>query len=111
FRSPDPSPGAIPRALRLEIDRCFVACQLVHSLGQLEDRRFAPARQVVDVAGFTCQSTTNKALNNVCDEDEISAGGPTVVNLKGQAFLGAVRSEEHTSELQSRSDLVCRLLP
>src|SRR2546421_12421971 len=26
------------------------------------------------------------------------------------AALGRVRSEEHTSELQSRSDLVCRLL-
>src|SRR5207247_8223114 len=25
-------------------------------------------------------------------------------------FIGAVRSEEHTSELQSRVDLVCRLL-
>src|SRR5206468_7884695 len=25
-------------------------------------------------------------------------------------LLGAARSEEHTSELQSRSDLVCRLL-
>src|SRR5206468_12638465 len=25
-------------------------------------------------------------------------------------FLSSVRSEEHTSELQSRSDLVCRLL-
>src|SRR5437868_13004306 len=27
-----------------------------------------------------------------------------------QAKLGAARSEEHTSELQSRFDLVCRLL-
>src|SRR5438874_12502451 len=27
-----------------------------------------------------------------------------------QKFLGGVRSEEHTSELQSRRDLVCRLL-
>src|SRR6478672_7429196 len=26
------------------------------------------------------------------------------------AFRSAIRSEEHTSELQSRSDLVCRLL-
>src|SRR5206468_12545786 len=38
-------------------------------------------------------------------------------NLKGTTMrvvysgvLAAVRSEEHTSELQSRSDLVCRLL-
>src|SRR5206468_13009865 len=28
----------------------------------------------------------------------------------GQSAVGAQRSEEHTSELQSRSDLVCRLL-
>src|SRR2546430_8747726 len=27
-----------------------------------------------------------------------------------QTFLGRVRSEEHTSELQSQSNLVCRLL-
>src|SRR5207249_5665325 len=28
----------------------------------------------------------------------------------GDPFCGALRSEEHTSELQSRFDLVCRLL-
>src|SRR5947207_10621415 len=28
----------------------------------------------------------------------------------GKPFLGHARSEEHTSELQSHSDLVCRLL-
>src|SRR5256884_5483388 len=33
------------------------------------------------------------------------------VGLAGSAYLaGAVRSEEHTSELQSRLHLVCRLL-
>src|SRR2546430_9491169 len=37
------------------------------------------------------------------------------VQLRGQQLLGAValgmkRSEEHTSELQSQSNLVCRLL-
>src|SRR5690606_19761215 len=31
------------------------------------------------------------------------------INLLGM-FRGAVRSEEHTSELQSRENLVCRLL-
>src|SRR5206468_11734940 len=30
--------------------------------------------------------------------------------LRGNSFCGPDRSEEHTSELQSRSDLVCRLL-
>src|SRR2546428_2984095 len=33
---------------------------------------------------------------------------PELLDLVEQ--LGVVRSEEHTSELQSRSDLVCRLL-
>src|SRR2546421_9321914 len=31
-------------------------------------------------------------------------------NLQIAAGLGRLRSEEHTSELQSRSELVCRLL-
>src|SRR2546428_6983915 len=33
-----------------------------------------------------------------------------VQGQKGPAAQNVVRSEEHTSELQSRSDLVCRLL-
>src|SRR2546421_9616292 len=32
------------------------------------------------------------------------------VETAGLVFVGPTRSEEHTSELQSRSDLVCRLL-
>src|SRR5690625_6642368 len=40
------------------------------------------------------------------------AGLRTVAELRGQGFDGeiTVRSEEHTSELQSRGHLVCRLL-
>src|SRR5206468_10322020 len=33
------------------------------------------------------------------------------VAVNGSPAVQDVRSEEHTSELQSRSDLVCRLLP
>mgnify|MGYP006870761734 CR=1 FL=1 len=33
-----------------------------------------------------------------------------VENALKHAFVGMERSEEHTSELQSRFDLVCRLL-
>src|SRR5438034_7237734 len=33
-----------------------------------------------------------------------------VLGLSWALFLSAMRSEEHTSELQSHSDLVCRLL-
>src|SRR5450432_2469545 len=38
--------------------------------------------------------------------------GPSIAAAPGAwvATLASIRSEEHTSELQSRSDLVCRLL-
>src|SRR5690606_39991024 len=35
---------------------------------------------------------------------------PTMRAMRGAARLNNVRSEEHTSELQSREKLVCRLL-
>src|SRR5206468_10426889 len=38
------------------------------------------------------------------------APNPRDPREKGRAGRGSRRSEEHTSELQSRSDLVCRLL-
>src|SRR5206468_8432894 len=37
------------------------------------------------------------------------AGAPEFVRDAARQFRLAIRSEEHTSELQSRSDLVCRL--
>src|SRR5947207_8503689 len=47
----------------------------------------------------------------------LDGGGPhgrfaqvELVHTEGHALLGPQRSEEHTSELQSHSDLVCRLL-
>src|SRR5207249_11972489 len=39
-----------------------------------------------------------------------SSGGPSVTTIDGGRVGTVVRSEEHTSELQSRFDLVCRLL-
>src|SRR3982751_106580 len=39
-----------------------------------------------------------------------SGEGLIIETLSAELVLGAGRSEEHTSELQSRSDLVCRLL-
>src|SRR2546421_2090194 len=38
------------------------------------------------------------------------AGGDLIAGTPGEHVRERVRSEEHTSELQSRSDLVCRLL-
>src|SRR3712207_9111761 len=37
-------------------------------------------------------------------------GGEVLVDLDAEGTFGQVRSEEHTSELQSRQYLVCRLL-
>src|SRR2546422_2032628 len=42
-------------------------------------------------------------------ENEVRPGLPVPLPIKGFE-QGAVRSEEHTSELQSRLHLVCRLL-
>src|SRR5260221_3763976 len=65
---------------------------------------------------FTSESVTEGHPDKVCDQisdailDAVMAGDPegrvaceTLVNT-------GMRSEEHTSELQSHSDLVCRLL-
>src|SRR5437868_11788032 len=41
--------------------------------------------------------------------DELFGNGGAI-NFDGWAFVEVNRSEEHTSELQSRFDLVCRLL-
>src|SRR5207249_9723955 len=41
---------------------------------------------------------------------ELASKGRTVITTLHDPTLAARRSEEHTSELQSRFDLVCRLL-
>src|SRR2546430_4014551 len=43
-------------------------------------------------------------------EASLAAGSFAFDDDGAQTFTGAVRSEEHTSELQSQSNLVCRLL-
>src|SRR5690349_23919185 len=40
----------------------------------------------------------------------VAAGTTAVLRSSGKVCNGQGRSEEHTSELQSRRDLVCRLL-
>src|SRR5947209_12178246 len=46
----------------------------------------------------------------VHEQGEGSVRGQTVDTIGDQLFAGDGRSEEHTSELQSRQYLVCRLL-
>src|SRR5438874_5327216 len=42
-------------------------------------------------------------------EEHVANRPPTMKSFLGMSVIG-LRSEEHTSELQSRRDLVCRLL-
>src|SRR5207249_10503676 len=53
--------------------------------------------------------TVVNTQSKVIQLEEITPGGPMVERpVKGIFPLAVVRSEEHTSELQSRFDLVCR---
>src|SRR3989449_5618844 len=51
----------------------------------------------------------SEAVRIMVDDDDQTAQ-VAVVTRDGDAAAGRVRSEEHTSELQSRLHLVCRLL-
>src|SRR5476649_3091542 len=61
---------------------------------------------------FNDTATTEIYTLSLHDALPISAWSTAVTNDHGGAyeFTSKVRSEEHTSELQSHSDLVCRLL-
>src|SRR5699024_12685358 len=52
-------------------------------------------------------------ISEVADVDLVPEDNGTIARLDGEpsvALMIMARSEEHTSELQSRFDLVCRLL-
>src|SRR5207249_9606361 len=49
-------------------------------------------------------------VEKIADAAEVAAAGGDANRCPRPAAVAGVRSEEHTSELQSRFDLVCRLL-
>src|SRR5206468_10004191 len=49
-------------------------------------------------------------LDRLADEEGLELDDLTELLMRGEGSEMEMRSEEHTSELQSRSDLVCRLL-
>src|SRR5699024_1000585 len=59
------------------------------------------------VCGIKAKDELNGQIFDIYAKKVINAGGPWVDELRK---LDHSRSEEHTSELQSRFDLVCRLL-
>src|SRR4051812_49501609 len=63
-----------------------------------------------DRQGF-CTVTTPRSASPPNGTIRSSSGSPpSIVPFGGEAERGVVRSEEHTSELQSHVNLVCRLL-
>src|SRR5699024_12604203 len=63
-----------------------------------------------DVISLHCPLTPeNYHLLNEAAFDQMK-NGVMIVNTSRGALIDSQRSEEHTSELQSRFDLVCRLL-
>src|SRR2546428_10195763 len=63
-------------------------------------------RSSVPMAAWANLSPTSPAIPSPTSS---SISPPSRLDV-GDGIAGDVRSEEHTSELQSRSDLVCRLL-
>src|SRR5690606_39986897 len=82
------------------------------------DLRFGPgnmsvARMHVEEAGMFDEEVRDGAWAGLELLDRLQAMGLTVVKVSqawGWLWLPPLRSEEHTSELQSREKLVCRLL-
>src|SRR5690625_6265709 len=87
----------------------FICSAVNCSCSRLLLRSF-PTRRSSDLMAFDGMDATE----NVIGPPEGSS--ETVMNRTGlqrnfrEAYLGSSRSEEHTSELQSRGHLVCRLL-
>src|SRR5206468_6930727 len=67
------------------------------------------ASKTNDLAGDGTTTATVLAASIMKEGIKLVASGMNPMDLKRGIDI-AVRSEEHTSELQSRSDLVCRLL-
>src|SRR3712207_9481850 len=61
-------------------------------------------------AGPVAQPTFQPVHENVLPADEIRSVRSRMPGNEASGTCGAARSEEHTSELQSRQYLVCRLL-
>src|SRR5690625_5444165 len=95
----------------------------------LEERRFVPTEIGETVSDLLVEyfpeiTDVNFTVKMESDLDEIEAGKEDWVNVIDQFYQGfskrlekaqdeiqeVERSEEHTSELQSRGHLVCRLL-
>src|SRR5207244_4685810 len=75
------------------------------------ERGFSLPELLITLAvGLTLAATGILLASTATNEIRLSTSGTNYANLLQSARLLAVRSEEHTSELQSPDHLVCRLL-
>src|SRR3712207_7046000 len=81
----------------------FPYTTLFRSSGDLEQSILQDLQQLFPSAA---DDTLQRALDRVRD----SSNALGIVALVTSIWIGSSRSEEHTSELQSRQYLVCRLL-
>src|SRR6266705_4998822 len=86
---------------RPKIDRLACPWLIRRFIDPQAEIHYVPAAQVLPVAG------SEGAIPFDVPEVELTHSGPL---CSFDAFLEKYRSEEHTSELQSPYDLVCRLL-
>src|SRR5437773_6439202 len=82
---------------------CFIV--LFHSSGDHRDLHSFPTRRSSDLPGNVVLTVTGTAGSLVWSGTNGTAWDAGTTN-----WLNGSRSEEHTSELQSHHDLVCRLL-
>src|SRR2546429_1335002 len=78
----------------------FPYTTLFRSMRRMTDEQFG---EVVETNLIGTHRVTKAVLEPMCER-----GHGRIVSIS--SFVGQLRSEEHTSELQSRLHLVCRLL-
>src|SRR2546430_13720107 len=62
------------------------------------------------VSGLVLPASTKYFVDNVVLHHQIHLLTPLALGVLAATIIQGLRSEEHTSELQSQSNLVCRLL-
>src|SRR5690606_41949167 len=98
--------------------------EVMHIIGEIEGRTCLLVDDIIDTAGTLCSAAKAlkaqgaKKVVAYCTHPVLS--GKAIENLNNSELdqlvvadsipLSEARSEEHTSELQSRENLVCRLL-
>src|SRR5690625_6439303 len=75
-----------------------------------EDGLYKEERIITSVQGAEIEISTGQKVLNFCANNYLGLSSHPEVVQAAKDTLDSRRSEEHTSELQSRGHLVCRLL-